>query len=317
MYGDKDEMFIGNLICPDTEKLVSSDQEKEELLFSTFFSGKHLNKAQFNNNHYSKILDDVKYLEENNFFIPDHTQVSLEDSLEEDKLNEEITAEEIIASIKKQKCVKKSKDAMNIHPRMLKNLPRLAIKLLCVIYNMVLSSGNWEWKESYITFIKKADKASYTCPGAYRPLAISPYIGKILERILEKRIRDFCCLNNTIDEAQEGFLPEKNTTRYLYKMMSCLHEVKRKRMTALLLLIDFEKAFDSVSIPCLIAKLSYLGLKGKMLRLLNSLLNDRYIYLRVNTYIGGKRKCLLIGVPQGSVLSPLLFIIFISDLLKN
>ena len=317
MYGEKDEMFIGNLICPDTEKLVSSDQEKEELLFSTFFSGKHLNKAQFNNNHYSKILDDVKYLEENNFFIPDHTQVSLEDSLEEDKLNEEITTEEIIASIKKQKCAKKSKDGMNIHPRMLKNLPRLAIKLLCVIYNMVLSSGNWEWKESYITFIKKADKASYICPGAYRPLAISPYIGKILERILEKRIRDFCCLNNTIDEAQEGFLPEKNTTRYLYKMMSCLHEVKRKRMTALLLLIDFEKAFDSVSIPCLIAKLSYLGLKGKMLRLLNSLLNDRYIYLRVNTYIGGKRKCLLIGVPQGSVLSPLLFIIFISDLLKT
>ncbi|KAL5262235.1 hypothetical protein ACHWQZ_G007826 [Mnemiopsis leidyi] len=200
---------------------------------------------------------------------------------------------------------------------MLKHLPNHALKLLCHIYNIVLNSGNWEWKESFITFIKKSDKPSYMCPGAYRPLAISPYLGKILERILDKRLRLFCGLENIIDESQEGFLPDKNTTRYLYKMLSCLHEIKRRKMTALLLLIDFEKAFDSVSVPCLIAKLYHLGIKGKMLRLLNSFLSDRYVYLRVNTFTGRKRRCLLIGVPQGSVLSPLLFIIFISDLLRT
>ena len=312
LYGDKDDMFIGNLICPDTKQLQTSDPAKEDLLFNTFFSGKHLNKAHFDNDHYSKILEDVNCLRENDFHITDEYGGS-----EEDSVNEAITIEEIIWSIHKQKCAKKSKDGANIHPKMLKHLPKPAITFLCIIYNTVLDSGNWEWKESFITFIKKSDKPSYLCPGAYRPLAISSYIGKILERILDKRLRNFCSLENIIDEAQEGFLPDKNTTRYLYKMMSCLHEVKRKKMTALLLLIDFEKAFDSVSIPCLIAKLSYLGVKGKLLRLLNSFLSDRYVYLRVNTYIGGKRKCLLIGVPQGSVLSPILFIIFISDLLKT
>ena len=317
LYGDKDDMFIGNLICPDTEQLQTSDQAKEELLYNTFFSGKHLNRAKFDENHYSKILEEVNYLEENDFHITDSSGGIHESSHEGDIINEKITIDEIIWSISKQKCAKKSKDGVNIHPKMLKHLPKHALRLLCLIYNIVLDSGNWEWKDSFITFIKKSDKPSYMCPGAYRPLAISPYIGKILERILDKRLRHFCGLENIIDEAQEGFLPEKNTTRYLYKMMSCLHEVKRRKMTALLLLIDFEKAFDSVSVPCLIAKLSYLGIKGKLLRLLNSFLSDRYVCLRVNTFTGGRRKCLLIGVPQGSVLSPLLFIIFISDLLKT
>ena len=310
-------MFIGNLICPETDQLQTSDSDKEELLFNTFFSGKHLDKAEFNNDHYSDILKDMTCLKDNNFFVTDDPQATHDDSLEEDILNEEITTDEVIWSINKQKCANKSKDGLNIHPRMLKHLPRLAIKFLCLIYNKVLNSGNWMWKESFITFIKKSDKPSYMCPNAYRPLAISPYTGKILERILEKRLRQFCGLENIIDEAQEGFLPDKNTTRYLYKMMSCLHEVKRRKMTALLLLIDFEKAFDSVSVPCLVAKLSYLGVKGKLLRIIHSLLSDRFVYLRVNSFIGGKRRCLLIGVPQGSVLSPILFIIFISDLLKT
>ena len=319
LYGDKDDMFIGNLICPETDQLKTSDPDKEELLFKTFFSGRHLENKDFNNNHFSNVLKDLDHLKANNFFVPDNEdqQNILEASQDDSIFNEEITISEVIWSITKQKCTNKSKDGDQIHPRMLKGLPRYALRFLCLLYNKILDSGDWIWQESLITFIKKSDKPSYTSPGAYRPLAISPYIGKILERILEKRLRHFCQVESILDEAQEGFLPEKNTTRYLYKMMSCLHEVKRKKMTALLLLIDFEKAFDSVSIPCLIAKLSYLGVKGKLLRIINSLLSNRFVYLRVNSYIGGKRRCLLIGVPQGSVLSPILFIIFISDLLKT
>ena len=69
----------------------------------------------------------------------------------------------------------------------------------------------------------------------------------------------------SIDDSQEGFLPERNTTRYLYKMMTMLSEAKRKKMTAFILLLDFEKAFDSVNISCLITKLNAYGIKGKIL----------------------------------------------------
>ena len=132
-----------------------------------FLTGKHLNKAQFDNNHYSQILEDVNCLENNDFHVTEESG----DSSDEDSVNEAITTDEINWAIHKQECVKKSKDGAGIHPKMLKHLPKLAITLLSFIYNMVIDSGNWEWKESFITFIKKSDKPSYLCPGANRPLA--------------------------------------------------------------------------------------------------------------------------------------------------
>ena len=317
LYNSNDEKFIGNLICPESQELKSQDYEKEKLLFDTFFSGKHINGDEFDQSHFEKIQDELDLLKTQDFAHGSESSLNSENNESDGVLNEEISLGDVIWAIDKQKCSNKSKDALNIHPIMLKHLPRYALRLLCLIYNRILDSGNWEWKESHITFIKKADKPSYTCPGAYRPLAISPYIGKIMERILERRLRYFCGLTNIIDDAQEGFLPEKNTSRYLYKMMSTLHEVKRRKMTALILLIDFEKAFDSVSVPCLVTKMANYGIHGKMLKLIHSFLSHRYVYLRVNSYCGPKRCCLLLGVPQGSVLSPLLFIIFISDLLGH
>ena len=266
---DRDS-FIGSLICPATEQLKSEDNEKEELLFNTFFHGKHLDNANFDSSHFEKIHHDLDLLKTNHFYgSTRHPEVDQS----EDLLNGEILVEDIVWSINKQKSSNKSKDAQLIHPVMLKHLPHRALRLLCLIYNRILNSGNWEWKECHITFIKKSDKPSYMSPSAYRPLAISPYLGKILERILERRLRDFCSLTSVIDDAQEGFLPEKNTTRYLYKMMSCLHEVKRRKMTAFILLIDFEKAFDSVSVPCLVTKMANLGIQGNILRLIHSFLN--------------------------------------------
>ena len=174
---------------------------------------------------------------------------------------------------------------------------------------------NFYFLKFIITFIRKQDKDTYLSASSYQPLTISTYFGKILERVLEKRLLLFCREHNIIDEAQEGFLPQKNTTRYLYRMLATLSEAKRRRLQAIVLLIDFEKAFDSVPISCMLSKLHKHGVDGKFLKLISSFLSQGTISLRVNDYIGPRRRLGFIGLPQGSVLSPLLFIIYIADLL--
>ena len=200
---------------------------------------------------------------------------------------------------------------------MIKNFTSEAIEILCRLINLVLETGLWPWEHSCVSFLRKDGKPDYGVPGAYRPITMSSYIGKIAERILEKRLRKYCDLHNIIDDSQEGFRERRSTSRYLYNLVSSLHEIKRRKMCAIILFIDFEKAFDSVSIPDLIVKLHRLGIQGKILRLINNFLCNRKVRLLVNGFIGESRPCKLIGLPQGSVLSPLLFIIFVADLVDS
>lgn len=232
-------------------------------------------------------------------------------------LNEDISYEEVNMSIRLQKTAGKCSDGDKIHPLLLKRLPKSTLEFVTYLFNSVLKSGKWVWHCSMVSFIRKADKDSYLVPGAYRPITIASYLGKIMERILQNRLILYCQKKDIIDKAQEGFLPQRNTTRYLYKMAASLEEARRRKLSAILLFIDFEKAFDSVHLPSLIVKLNRYGVDGLFLRLIHSFLNARDVSLKVNDYVGPKRTTGLFGLPQGSVLSPLLFIIFVSDLLNS
>ena len=98
---------------------------------------------------------------------------------------------------------------------MLKHFSVAARSLLAILFNKLFDEGCWLWTDSMTTFIKKEGKSDYLNPGSYRPICISSYIGKIFERILEKRLRYFATGEDIVDEAQEGFLPSRNTTRYI------------------------------------------------------------------------------------------------------
>jgi hypothetical protein len=311
----QDENFISNLCCPDTNKMAHSDADKEKLLFETFFSGKHLIDKEFDEQHFQVTVDRLSQIKDQSFEGVDTP--TAEKQLFLDILNDPITIEDVENSIFAQQSSGKSRDGDNIHPKMLKCLSQTSCKYLTLLFNTCFETGEWPWDSSSIVFIKKADKETYLSPGSYRPLTLSAYVGKIFERVLERRLRRFCGQEGIIDEAQEGFLPARNTTRYLYKMLSSLNEVKRRKMEAFLLLLDFEKAFDSVPIPCMLIKLFDYGVRGKFLRVLHSFLTGRRVKLKVNNYIGIERICELLGLPQGAVLSPLLFIIYIADLFKT
>ena len=317
---------LGNLI--ENGVLHTATNAKEDILFKAFFSGTHMEQAHFDKNfdkdiietfydHIFSVKQTFSNASENNAF-PKHNAKQAKCPITpglSDSLNMEVSIEEVFESIKHQKSSVKSFDCDNFHPQMLKNLPHSAVKILQICFNRALDDGKWLWNLSNVVFMKKEGKPNYMKAGAYRPISISSYVGKLFERIIEKRMRNHCDLEGILDDEQEGFRSSRNTNRYLYKLIANLKEAHRKNFTAFLLCIDFQKAFDSIWLKGLTVKLYKWNIQGKFLDLINSFLFSRKVRLIINKNLGKERQCGNFGVPQGSVLSPLLFIMFISDML--
>ena len=298
--------FIGNLY--DRGILHTEFSQKEETLYQTFFSGNHMKHGNFDASFGTQVDKEYSTIIQSSY-------INKEDN--PSALNEPIRMEELLHSIKALKSSAKSFDIDDLHPTIIKQLPHSALVSLLTLFNLTLDTGTWAWDTSNVTFIKKTGKDNYMKPGSYRPITISSYIGKLLEKIIEQRLRKFCELNGIIDEEQEGFRSQRNTSRYLYKMISRLDESKRKKMTTFLLCIDFSKAFDSVWVNGLIAKLYNYKIRGKVLKVIDTFLQSKKVRLKVNGVYGKTRTCGTYGLPQGSVLAPLLFIIFISDMFTH
>ena len=307
IFTEKGNEYMGNLI--DNGVLYSERVDKENVLFKSFFSGEHMSGGDFDLPFEDEILNEYDSIASGNYLRTD------QDPTVDEHLNGDISLTEVISALKLQKATAKSFDTDELHPRILKRLPTAAIQIIRKLFNLVLDTGVWVWDVSNVTFIKKDGKDNYMKPSAYRPITISSYIGKLFEKILERRIRLHCEIEGLLDEEQEGFRSERNTSRYLYKLVAALDECKRKKLTTFLLCIDFSKAFDSIWIKGLIVKLYRYQFQGKILRVINNFLLSRTIRLKVDNILGHKRACGLFGLPQGSVLAPLLFIIYLSDML--
>lgn len=331
LFQDKQANYIGNL--SKNGLLFTSQSDKDKVLFREFFTGEHLEGHDFDN----EFADEVNglynsLLEANMDDVPTLAQ-DIKDTLDgsdikpvtqsfvidgEDPLNTEITLSELNEVINEKKTEGKSTDSYEVNPTMFKHLGLVAKSTIIKIFNLCLKTGHWCWNNQDICFIKKTGKPSYLDPGAYRPISLSSNIGKLLEKILEKRLRVHCNIHDILGSPQEGFCANRSTTRYLFKLLSHLGEAKKKKLISMVLLIDFQKAFDSVWIPGLVIKLYNYGIKGKILQLLNNFLSNRHVRLKINGKTGEFHKiCSLIGLPQGSVLSPLLFILYISEMLEN
>ena len=287
--------------------ILTENEEMEQLLFNTFFECEHMKEASFNEEFF--VETNAKFDE-----IMEQVHVETEDSKQ---LNDSVTKEEIIKNIKAIKSSGKSIDNNGLHPEMLKKVGPKCLSLFLMLFNLCLHLGNWVWQKADVIFLKKEGKKSYSIPGSYRPISITSYLGKLFERILSVRANNFLKKKNLFDPYQEGFTEKKNTIRYLNRLILDIKSDLNNGKTVICLFLDFEKAFDSIWKKGLIVKLFMLGFRGKFLKLINNFLQSRTVCLNINGNKGNVRNCSEFGLPQGSVLSPILFKIFMLDFLDE
>ena len=302
IFYKKSDNTIEPLIDSDGN-ILDSSEDIENCLFGTFFQGQHLKEEQF---------DEIFYRETNRIY--NEIIGSENNEIEENGLNSQVTLCEIKTAIKNYKKSGKSSDKDDFNPIMFRHLGEKALHHLQKLYNLCLDTSKWVWTKAEVIFLRKAGKSTYTKPGSYRPISISPYIGKLFEKILAKRIQNFLERLGLHDPDQEGFMEGRNTIRYLNRLILGIKSDIQKKLTSICLFIDYEKAFDSVWKKGLIVKLHSIGIQGKIIHLLNDFLVNRNLVLNTNGVIGQNRSSLDIGLPQGSALSPILFRIYVMDL---
>ena len=202
--------------------------------------------------------------------------------------------------------IRKSPGADNIGAKLVKQSVDVIIDPLLYIYNLSFSTGQVpdKLKIAKVIPLYKKDDPSY--PGNYRPISLLSIFDKLLEKLMYNRLSKHLNRHKLLYEYQFGFRANYSTSLALIEVLDRIYDGLDNGNTVCGVYLDLQKAFDTVSHDILLAKLSHYGVRGIVHSRFQSYLHNRQQFTYVSN-VSSKMCNINFGVPQGSVLGPLLF----------
>lgn len=294
-----------------------------------------LGKAEKENKEVEYILDNNKRKIENNIDIANffneyfcNIGPKLSEKIQSNTLNNNINAKhneksiflypintgEVTNAITELK--DKSGGVDNINTKIIKTIIHQLQKPLEHIFNQCIINSVWPdaLKKAEVIPLHKSGKQNNT--SNYRPISLISNIAKVFEKIIHKRIYSFAIKHKIFADNQYGFLKNRSTKDAFVKLTSKIYNNLDNSKPTIATFLDLAKAFDTVNHEILIKKLQIYGIRGNALDLIKSYLTNRKQKVRLNGVYSSER-AINTGVPQGTILGPLLFVIYINDMLTG